>query len=159
MLGVLAGRLKRRWQVTHKLEDITSARELYSRGYETSSAKNPPNHDQAYYHAINIAYFALAASERDQPAARKWAAKALEHCEKATDQKQEFWRRATQGDALFILGRLDEGFDKHAAAIALNPEPWQAVSAEDQALRVADLCGLGRQLMEKIANKYEGGDR
>ncbi len=159
VLGVLAGRLKRRWQVTRKLEDITSARELYKRGYETSSAKNPPNHDQAYYHAINLAYFALAGSERDEAAARDWASRALDHCQKATDKKQEFWRLATEGDALFILGRRDEGFDKHAAAVALNPEPWQAVSAEDQALRVADLCGLGKPYIEKLANKYEGGDQ
>jgi hypothetical protein len=37
-------------------------------------------------------------------------------------------------------------------------EPWQAFSAEDQALRVADLCGLGKPFVERLANKYEGGD-
>ncbi len=156
VLGVLAGRLKRRWQVTRRAADITSARELYDRGYQASSGKNPPNHDQAYYHAINLAYFALAGSERDEPTARDWATKALQHCERATDSTQKFWRLATEGDALAILGRPDEAFQKHASAAAMNPEPWQAFSAEDQAIRVADLSGLGKAFIEKLASQYEG---
>ena len=156
VLGVLAGRLKRRWQVTRRAEDIKSSRELYARGYQASSEKKPPNHDQAYYHAVNLAYFALAAGERDEPAARDWATKALDHCASAVDPKQVFWRLATEGDALMILGRPEEGAAKHAAAAAMNPEPWQAFSAEDQALRVADLRGLGKVFIKELANKYEG---
>lgn len=158
ILGVLAGRLKRRWQVARRAADITAARELYGQAYKISSAKKPPNHDQAYYHATNLAYFALAGSERDEAGARDWARKALDHCGKATDKTQTFWRLATEGDSLMILGKPDEGFDKHAAAVALNPQPWQGVSAQDQAIRVADLCGLGQQFIEKLANLYEGGD-
>ena len=156
ILGVLAGRLKRRWQVSHRAEDITSARELYNRAYQASSGKSPPNHDQAYYHAINLAYFALAAGDRDEPAARDWASKALDHCGKATDPNQTFWRLATEGDALMILGRPKEGFEKHASAVAMNPQPWQAFSAEDQALRIADLNALGEPFIKELANKYEG---
>ncbi len=89
ILGVLAGRLKRRWQVSRRAVDIHSALELYRRAYQASSGKNPPNHDQAYYHAINLAYFALAAGDRDEAAAREWATKALNHCGKATDPAQD----------------------------------------------------------------------
>jgi pimeloyl-ACP methyl ester carboxylesterase len=158
ILGVLAGRLKRRWQVSRRAEDIASARDLYNRAYQASSGKTPPNHDQAYYHAINLAYFSLAASDRDELAAREWANKALVHCAKATDPTQKFWRLATEGDALMILGRSQEGFEKHSSAVATSPQPWQAFSAEDQALRVADLSGLDKEFIKDLANKYEAGE-
>ncbi len=58
-----------------------------------------------------------------------------------------------------ILGRPDEGFEKHASAVALNPQPWQAFSAQDQALRIADLNALGEPFLKKLAARYEWADQ
>ncbi|MBC8165837.1 MAG: alpha/beta hydrolase, partial [Bryobacteraceae bacterium] len=138
--GVLAGRLKRRWLVTRAEADFASACELYNLGYSKATSRNPPDHDQAYYHGINIAFLALAGSVRDDHAARDMAAKVLTHCDAAVNPTQTHWCLATRGDALILLGRVDEGIQIHKQAAAKNLKPWEALSMEEQAIRLADLC-------------------
>jgi hypothetical protein len=159
VIGVLAGRLKRRWLLTSSAPDFNGALELYRRGYATSAAKDPPDHEQAYYHGINIAYLLLAGSERDLEAARKMAQGVLEHCSYPGDPRQTHWRCASEGDALVVLGRTLEGFQKHREAVAVRPGPraWEALSMEEQALRVAELSGVGIEDGAKLAAIYEGG--
>jgi len=155
VLGVLAGRLKRRWWLTSNADDLEDARKLYQDAYDQSVAKNPPDHDQAYYHGINLAYLAVAA-QRDFNTARLLASKVLEHVARASDPGLKHWRLATEGDALMILGRADEAIAKHQKAGAQELKPWEAGSMEEQALRVADLCRLGKAYRDKLANAYEG---
>src|SRR6202451_2971173 len=158
-VGVLAGRLKRRWILTRSEEDYQSARDLYLQAYEQSRAATPPDHDQAYYHGINLAFLVLAqkgnfsaALERAQQLARQ----ILEHCSQAKDPRSIHWRLATEGDALNILGDWEQGLDKHRQAIAQQPQPWEAVSMEEQAIRIARL--VGREKDNLLATIYEGPD-
>jgi pimeloyl-ACP methyl ester carboxylesterase/predicted negative regulator of RcsB-dependent stress response len=155
VLGVLAGRLKRRWWLTGNVDDFKGAQKLYQSAYEQSVAKDPPDHDQAYYHGINLAYLAVAV-QRDFKTARTMASKVLEHVAWASDPGLKHWRPATEGDALMILERTDEAIAKHQQAAAQDLKPWEATSMEEQALRVADLCGLGKAQRDKLADAYEG---
>ena len=155
VLGVLAGRLKRRWWLTSNAADLEDARKLYREAYDQSVAKNPPDHDQAYYHGINLAYLAVA-GQRDFNTARPTAAKVLEHVAQASDPGLRHWRPATEGDALMILGRTDEAIAKHQEAAAQELKPWEATAMEEQALRVADLCRVGKANRDKLADTYEG---
>jgi hypothetical protein len=133
--------------------------ELYRKGYEISLAKNPPDNDQAYYHGINIAYLLLAGSDRDVAGARGAAQQALDHCAASGNSRQDYWRLASEGDAMMILGRTGEGFEKHREAVAVGPGPraWEALSMEEQALRVAELSGVSIEDGAKLAAIYEGG--
>ena len=155
VLGVLAGRLKRRWWLTSSAVDLADARRLYQEAYDQSVAKNPPDHDQAYYHGINLAYLAVAA-ERAFAIARPTASKVLEHVAQASDPGRKQWRPATEGDALMILERTDEAIAKHREAALQELKPWEATSMEEQALRVADLCGMSEANRDKLADAYEG---
>ena len=153
MLGVLAGRLKRRWWMTSSADDFNSALELYRKGYETAVAKK--DCEQGYYHAINVAYLLLAGSNKDVPGAKAMAQEALSQC---TDSGSDsYWRLATEGDALNILGRQKEGFDKHREAAAKpGIKAWEALSMEEQAIRVAELSGVSRADGATLAAIYEG---
>jgi pimeloyl-ACP methyl ester carboxylesterase len=155
VLGVLAGRLKRRWWLTSNADDLEDARKLYQEAYDQTVAKDPPDHDQAYYHGINLAYLAVAA-RRDFNTARPMASKVLEHVARASDPGLKHWRPATEGDALMILGRAGEALAKHQEAAAQDLKPWEASSMEEQALRVADLCRPGKEYLDKLAGAYEG---
>ncbi len=155
VVGVLAGRLKRRWWLTSNADDLEDARKRYQEAYDQSVAKNPPDHDQAYYHGINLAYLAIAA-QRDFSIARAMATKVLEHVAQAIDPGLKHWRPATEGDALMILGRTDEAIAKHREAATQELRPWEASSMEEQALRVADLCRPGDTYLDQLANAYEG---
>jgi pimeloyl-ACP methyl ester carboxylesterase len=158
VLGVLAGRLKRRWLVTRDADDFQSALELYKRGYKEATDKTPEDHDQAHYHGINLAYLALAGGKKDLPAARDMATKVLAHVQGAIDPKQKHWQLASEADALMILGRLDDSFAKHKEVRAAEPNPWETLSIEEQSLRVADLCGLSKTQAQQLAAIYEGSE-
>ena len=155
VLGILAGRLKRRWWLTSNAADFEDARKRYQEGYDQSVAKDPANHDQAFYHGINLAYLAIA-GQRDFDMARTMASKVLEHVANATDPGQKIWKPATEGDALMILGRTDEAMVKHQEAAGQELKPWEAASMEEQGLRVADLCRVGKAKRDQLANAYEG---
>src|SRR5271166_4621087 len=155
VLGVLAGRLKRRWWLTSNADDLENARKLYKEAYDQSVAKNPPDHDQAYYHGINLAYLAVAA-QLDFNTAQAMASKVLEHVAQASNPALRHWRPATKGDALMILGRADEAIAEHQEAAAQELRPWEASSMEEQALRIADICRLGKAYRDKLADAYEG---
>ena len=155
VLGVLAGRLKRRWWLTSNADDLEEARKLYQQAYDQSVAKNPPDHDQAYYHGINLAYLAVAA-QLDFNTAQAMASKVLEHVVQASNPALRHWRPATKGDALMILGRADEAMAQHQEAAAQELKPWEASSMEEQALRIADICRLGKAYIDNLANAYEG---
>jgi pimeloyl-ACP methyl ester carboxylesterase len=153
VLGVLAGRLKRRWWLKSLKEDLIRAIELYSLAYAKSTGEKV-NHDQAYYHGINLAYLTLARNS-DFPTAREWATKVLGHTAKAIDPKQRLWVPATEADALLILGEKEKGIQRHQEAAKQELKPWQAASMQEQAIRVADLCGLSEKEIQDLAGWYE----
>ena len=154
-LGVLGGRYKRRWLLERRRADAERAFELYRRGYEAATGKNPPDREQAFYHGINLAFLELAYGG-DYHAARDRAAEVLEHCRLSENPRDPFWRRATEADAHLILGHTAEGIGKHAEAAGMPMQPWQALSIEEQAMRTADLCGGSPGQIDAIAALYEG---
>jgi pimeloyl-ACP methyl ester carboxylesterase len=159
--GVLAGRLKRRWLVTRTEADYQSAARLYQQAYAQATGQNPPDSDQAYYHGINLAFLELAHATNYGAAiqrARQLAEDVLSHCGKAQDPRQELWRLATEGDALTILGRWEEGLQKHRQAMGKIPKPWQALSIEEQAIRTARLVSRSEEEVQTLADIYEGQD-
>jgi pimeloyl-ACP methyl ester carboxylesterase len=158
-LGVLAGRLKRRWLVTRSENDYQAARDLYRQAYEQARAATPPDHDQAYYHGINLAFLVLAQEGNFGAAledAQQLARQILEHCRQAKDARYLHWRLATEGDALNILGEWEQGVEKHRQAVAQKPPPREMVSMEEQAVRIARLAGHAKDNL--LATIYEGPD-
>ena len=153
VLGVLAGRLKRRWLLTSSSSDFEHALDLYRKGYNQSVTLE--DCDQAYYHAINIAYLLVARIPQDLEGARQMAQNTLDQC--AASSKPSHWRLASEADAAIILGRFQEGFQKHQqAASSPGVKAWEALSMEEQALRVAELSGVSRDDGAKLAAIYEG---
>lgn len=132
-LGVLAGRLKRRWLAERRRADAVRAMELYKQAYDLSAAK--PDHEQAHYHGVNIAFMELAYGS-DHEAASAMADKVLQHCVQAP---RDFWRLATEADANLILGDGSKATSLYREAVAMNPQPRWLKSMYQQALRLADL--------------------
>jgi tetratricopeptide (TPR) repeat protein len=97
-LGVLAGRLKRRWLVEQRRKDAEQASALYHEGLAQAEAKGDAS--QAYYHAINCAFMALA-FEGNMTACRDYASRALTYC---ASRSPGIWRYATEGEAHIYLG-------------------------------------------------------
>jgi pimeloyl-ACP methyl ester carboxylesterase len=135
-LGVLAGRLKRRWLVERRRADAEKAMALYREGLEKAEAKSDAG--QAFYHAINCAFMDLAYGS-DVSSAREFATKALHYCDRSG--RQDVWRYATEGEAHLYLGDSSAALQAYARATALSPQPWQAASMYQQAVRAADLMG------------------
>lgn len=132
-MGVLAGRLKRRWLVERRAADAQRARQLYSEAF--ASAVAAEDAAQAYYHGINVAFMDLAyarAAER----ARQMARKVLEHCVRAP---LEYWRLATEGEAYLVLRNTRVAVQRYEAAVAMTPKPRELESTYRQAVWVAQL--------------------
>jgi len=155
ILGILAGRLKRRWWLKSLQDDLDRALKLYTDGYEKATAKTPVDHDQAFYHGINIAYLTMAPPSKDFAKAKDWANKVLEHTKSGADPKQKKWISATEADALMIRGDVDQGLERHRQSAAQKLEPWEALSMEEQAMRVADLCGVPDTKIKELGEWYE----
>ena len=132
-MGVLAGRLKRRWLAERKKDDAERASELYGKGF--ALAEKNTNHDMAYYLGINLAFMKLAYHE-DRTAAKALAEKVLEHCRLA---EMSMWCWATQGEANLILGNTALALQGYAEAVASDPTPRQMESMFNQAMKIADL--------------------
>ena len=134
-LGVLAGRLKRRWLVEQRRKDAEQASALYHDGLAQAEAKGDAS--QAYYHAINCAFMALA-FEGNMTACRDYATRALTYC---ASRSPGMWRYATEGEAHIYLSDHTAVRDAYARALAFGPTPQQIASMYQQAFRAADLMG------------------
>jgi pimeloyl-ACP methyl ester carboxylesterase len=134
-MGVLAGRLKRRWLVERRSDDAENASQLYQQGFD--QAEKAARHDQAFYHGINVAFMQLAYRNQES-VAQETANKVLEHCRAA---KLDVWRLATEGEAHLLLGNIDAAMAGYRAAVTCNPKPRQLDSIFQQAVRVASLVG------------------
>jgi tetratricopeptide (TPR) repeat protein len=135
-IGVLAGRLKRRWLVSRQQQDFDRALELYSDALKRAEAN--ADHPQAYYHAINVAYLHLAAAQPNSPLPSKvsdMAKLALNHVEASSENT---WSIATKGEALLMLGYLAEGTDAYRKARQLAQTLRECDSMHMQAAAVAE---------------------
>jgi len=145
-MGVLAGRLKRRWLVERRSDDAEKACQLYQQGFDL--AEKAARHDQAFYLGINVTFMQLAYRNQES-AAQETAKKVLEHCQAA---KLDLWRLATEGEAYLQLGKIDAAIDRYRDAANSNPSPRQLDSIFQQAVRVASLVGneAAADRLEKI---------
>ena len=155
-LGVLGGRIKRRWLTERSNEDLLRARELYQRGLEISEAAGDPA--QAYYHAINIAFLDLLsapATSRVPITVRTMAQRALVHCQNA---EQNHWNLATQGEAYLMLDDLTRAEVHYRRAIVTSDSQRSKQSMYSQALIVAiRVAGRnGGRFIESVWCRTEG---
>jgi len=152
-MGTLAGRLKRRWYAEHRKADIEKADELYRRAYAIAVKKKKPDHDQAFYHGINIAFLELAYRKRPR-AARSMAERVIDHCKKI--KQPDKWCAATLGEANLILGHTTKGLEHYSKAIRLGAQPREIDSMYQQASRIGALLG-DRGLLSDIENLFKEG--
>jgi tetratricopeptide (TPR) repeat protein/cellulose biosynthesis protein BcsQ len=138
-IGVLAGRIKRRWLAERRDSDAKKARALYARAFQMAEAAN--DSEQAYYHGINVAFMDLASGDNRRLAkkqARDMALKVLEHCRKS---EPHYWRFATEGDAHLLLGETEAAMENYQKVLEQEPPPRDIESVYQQAVKVADLLG------------------
>lgn len=154
-MGVLAGRLKRRWLVEHKKADALRARELYAKAYNIAEQAN--DHDQALYHGINVAFMDLAyISNRTEAKAMaaEMAGAVLVHCKQETAGK---WRYASEAEALLMQGNASAALERYKAYIDESPIPRELESTYRQARIVADLMGM-RKVPKQLDILFRGNE-
>lgn len=145
-LGVLGGRLKRRWLTSGRTADADRALQLYSEGLARAEA----DHDwsQAFYHAINLAFLNLGQDNRR--ACHEMAQNALEHVGKFEEiETPTQWSRATKGEAYLYLSNPDNAVAAYEQALALSPLPREIASMYAQADQVATFLN-DRLLAERL---------
>jgi len=135
-MGVLAGRLKRRWLLSRGAADGATARQLYTEALAQALAAK--DFAQAYYHAVNVTFFQLFA-DKQRAAAQVTAQQVLDYCARAEPSElasQRKWRLATEGEALLHLGRSAEAYDRYRQAVApeLGATPRELESMYRQAI-------------------------
>ncbi len=142
--GTLAGAYKRDYFGTNDSSDADHALLLYSEALKTAQAAD--DHDQIYYHAINVAFLHLVAYD-DADEARAFAQVALDACDKADEN---LWTVATRAEANLYLGNYDEALGLYERVVATDDEPWKHASAGLQAGLVAV-----KLQDEELANRLE----
>ncbi len=135
--GVLAGRLKRRWEAEGRKADAESALAEYHAAYETSVKAGKEG--QALYHGINVAFMELAYAN-DANAARKMASDVMRHC---GNSPRDYWCVATEAEARLYLGQVQEALEAYREAVASRPTPAprQLQSTYTQASWVVGIVG------------------
>lgn len=136
LLGILGGRVKRRWLVERRAADFARAQQLYSDGLALAEAAN--DRGQVYYHAVNLAFLAVMSVHADRgvpAAARDFAGRALSACEAAPPSP---WREATRGEAQLVLGDLPAAAAAYSEAAGAARLVRDRESMYAQAVRVAD---------------------
>ncbi|MCK1424816.1 MULTISPECIES: alpha/beta fold hydrolase [unclassified Bradyrhizobium] len=150
-MGTLAGRLKRRWLTNRTASDFARAVELYQAGLE--QAETNSDFDQAFYHAINLAFLQLMSlppfSAITSPC-QEMAKRALAHCDKCA---VTHWRLATEGEAFLILGDLTKAIEQYGKAIELAGSQREIDSMYSQAFRVSERCH-GEAGIKKIEETF-----
>lgn len=150
-LGTLGGRLKRRWLAERIGADLTRARELYATGLKLATEQE--DHEQAYYHAINIAFLDLMATPPESKVTsqvHEMARLAQAHCALSSEN---FWRIATEAEAELILGDLERAIAFYSRAISMAQSPRAIDSMCTQAIRVAART-LGKTGAQRIEETF-----
>ncbi|WP_338720751.1 tetratricopeptide repeat-containing protein [Devosia sp. XK-2] len=140
--GNLAGRIKRRWLLERQQADLVRARELYEFGLKTAESEN--DHAQGFYHAINLAFLMLMASDATadiSAVTRRMCQKALDHCAQA---QRNHWCIATEGEVALMQGDFGTAESKYREAVAITGDVRDLRSMGDQACMIAFRLGQNR---------------
>lgn len=129
---------KRIWEEEKKRPDLDEALAAYERGFYLRTD---------YYNGINYAFLLdlrallTEGDDRicDRVLARRVRARVLALCDErladrvvAENAEERFWVRATKIEALFGLGRTEEGDALRRIAVAEAPAAWMVESMNDQ---------------------------
>jgi len=147
LMGTLAGRLKRRWLQERVEADAEAALDLYRKALGLAEGKDDA--EQAYYHAINVAFLELAYL-RDREANLETARRALDHAAKTPEN---LWRLATEGEAHLYLGDVDAALGYYERALDEKPDPWKIASMYNQAVQVSERLG-GEATTERLRQLF-----
>ena len=153
VIGVLAGRLKRRWMVLRAQSDYDRSLELYRTGLE--SAEGTDNLEQAYYHGINVAFLILMRTSRNEQVGEDALAATKVALDYATKAPETCWSLSTKGEAFLILGDLERALTAYSQAKGLADSLRAQHSMYSQALQVADMIH-GEVGLTAIQEIFEG---
>ena len=153
IIGVLAGRLKRRWIFFRTLEDYDRSLELYQSGLE--NAVGAGNLEQAYYYGGNVAFLTLMRGPEHESVREETFAAARVALDYATEAPETSWSLATIGEASLILGDLEGALAAYRHARDAADTVRAQHSMFSQALQVANrMYGeVGRAAIQEI---FEG---
>ena len=114
VMGLLAGRLKRKYLQGFSPKDAEEATKNYAKGLELSQAAK--NFSQVYYHAINLAFMSLVADGNESKMLEyaKMALKAAIEC------RNNLWKYATIAEANMYLDNMDEAREYYEKAANLS---------------------------------------
>ena len=149
-MGVLAGRLKRRWYSERRRADVEKAYELYRRAFAIAVKKG--DNQQSFYHGINIAYLELAYLRRES-SSKAMAKRVIEYCKKV--KRPDKWCLATLGEANLILEDAIIGLEYYQKAIERDAQPREIDSMYLQSSRIAVLHG-DKELLKQIEELFKG---
>jgi len=136
VIGMLAGRHKRRWIETRDRNEAEAARTHYEKGFTRAKAES--NLPQARYHGINLAFLLLAFRD-DRKKARDLAREVLKICEECRKVGEvDSWIDATEAEAHLILGEENETLTSYRRFVSAGHKPWQMASTLQNALMIAE---------------------
>ena len=150
-MGILAGRVKRRWLITRQKKDWKRAHQIYGAALKLAEVANA--HEQVYYHAINVAFLKLMQTSENvamPKSAKDMATKALKHCALAKD---DYWRKATEAEASLILGHVDTAIVNYRDAIDRARSPREVYSMYSQAVLTARRVG-GEDTAQRVGELF-----
>jgi pimeloyl-ACP methyl ester carboxylesterase len=150
--GTLGGRFKRLWLESGDAAHAARALELYRDALDASLAAS--DHEQVYYHAINVAFLTYVVHDRKDEASGL-ARLALEHCARSP---RNMWRVATEAEAQLYLDQPDRALELYREVIRMGAERWQLQSAGQQAYSVAQKIG-DQALQEELRTLFNPESR
>ena len=134
-VGVLAGRLKRRWLFSRVKADYDRALELYLGARQKAFEQD--DLAQAYYYGINVAFLKLMVGPVHQCISEETRAAAELARSFAKRAQKTAWSLATVGEAFLMLGDLDEALVAYQRAREMSRTVRAQQSMFAQALEVA----------------------
>jgi len=112
-LGILGERYKRQYLNSFNAEDLKRALKYYAEALKIAEEKQ--DHNQIYYHAINLAFLNLL--QEDKQTMKKYAECAFKATEK--DPFPSLWRMATLGEAFLYKGDFEKSKEYYAKAASM----------------------------------------
>lgn len=153
VIGVLAGRLKRRWLFSRVSADHERSLALYEDAF--GKAVRVENLEQAYYHGINVAFLKLMRGpehESISKEAREAARLALDFARRAPETS---WSWATIGEASLMLGDQETALAAYGQAKKKADTVRAQHSMFSQALQVASRV-YGDEGELKVQRVFQG---
>lgn len=111
LLGLLAGRIKRRYLKHHKDSDGDLSFKLYKKAYDL--AVEQENLDQQYFLAINLAFLSLI-HEEDRAAMKQYATLSRKRAQE--DPFDSIWKSATIAEASLYLADFETAKEEYTKA-------------------------------------------